>query len=190
VSAQRQPQYEAGNVDWFDADQLDAFVAPEPVNSWLRECGLLTDRLRVLCKDDFRLEVLADAGLASPAGPGHLREVVMCCRDQPCIYARTLIPAATAEAHPWLRSLGNEPLGERLQTRVGVKRSAFRFAALDAAAREVTRLLPEYLVDPAVDILWARTSVFSIGAHDISVTEIFLAGLPGCESAPDSPAAD
>lgn len=187
MSVQQQLQFDASGANWFDADQLDSYVAPDPVGGWLRERGLLTQRLRASCKEHFRLEVLADTGLQAPADDVHLREVLMCCGDRPCIYARTLIPAATAKAHPWLRSLGNEPLGERLQDRDGVKRSDFRFAALGAGTPEARQLLPEDLANSTTDILWARSSTFSIGAHEISVTEIFLPGILGCESATESP---
>ncbi|MBT8423062.1 MAG: chorismate lyase [Gammaproteobacteria bacterium] len=140
------------------------------IASWLTETGLLTRRLRTLCGDDFNMQVLRNAEGDDVIGLH--REVLLCCGPAPCIYAVTDVPAATLREHDWLAQLGDEPLGETLQSRADVTRSSFSYAllqpeSLPAAAKATT---------PA----WARRSAFQIGAATLSVTEVFLAALNDC----------
>ena len=92
------------------------------LRSWLTEPGLLTARLRTSCADGFSLEVLEHSEPVedTPAK----RRIFLRCGRRDCVYAETLIPAATIAAHPWLAVLGDEPLGERLAMEPGVTRSA------------------------------------------------------------------
>lgn len=147
---------------------------PEPaLLSWLTDTGLLTARMRRLCVSNFRLEVLEDnPTLATDT----VRRVILCCGELPCIYAETYLPTATRIAHPWLCSLGSEPLGEALQSRPDVSRGNFEFALL---ARPQ---LPAETRVKNVAALWARRSVFTLGREPLTVTEIFLPGVTECES--------
>lgn len=147
---------------------------PKPVlRSWLTETGLLTARMRRLCPDDFRLQVLADD---TAADTDALRRVLLCCGAGPCIYAETILPAATRAAHPWLCELGSEPLGEALRSRPDVQRGPFEFALFAPAQ------LPADVAGPAATALWARRSVFYLGSLSLTVTEIFLPGILDCEN--------
>ncbi len=148
---------------------------PRPVlRGWLKEAGLLTVRLRRLCESGFRLEVLdADANSDQPFNNDIHRRVILHCGEQPCIYAETVIPAATAARHPWLNELGDEPLGERLQAQPDVRRSEFLFARL--APDSLPRKLK--LADRHDAPLWARQSDFHISEVSLTVTEVFLSGL-------------
>jgi len=147
---------------------------PRPVlRSWLTDTGLLTPRMRRLCADEFRLEVLEDD--ATPA-TDTLRRVMLCCSDLPCIYAETFLPAETRAAHPWLCDLGSEPLGEVLQSRSDVSRGSFEYALLAPAQ------LPANAKVSDGSALWARRSVFTVGRESLTVTEIFLPGLIECEN--------
>ncbi len=148
-------------------------LKPKPVlRGWLQETGLLTARLRRLCASDFCLEVL-DSNANPDEQPGHdfQRRVILHCGKQACIYAETVIPAATAAMHPWLSELGDEPLGERLQTLPEVSRSEFRYALLTADN------LPCDLADLHQTPLWARQSDFHISDASLTVTEVFLPGI-------------
>ena len=93
------------------------------------------------------------------------------------VYAETVVPAATAEQHPWLLELGGDPLGETLQQRPDVSRGEFEFALLGPAQ------LPEHLARLGIadQPLWARRSQFSIDAAPLVVTEIFLPGIAASE---------
>ncbi len=160
-----------GTTRW-QADTVAGALQPDPVTlDWLTESGLLTRRLRARCGAGFAMRVLRDA--AGDATAGVHREVLLCCRELPCIYAVTDVPATTLREHGWLATLGGEPLGEALQNRADVTRSDFEFALLDgdglpgethAAGRQV----------------WARRSDFLIGPAALTVTEVFLPGLGHC----------
>lgn len=147
---------------------------PRPLlRSWLTDTGLLTSRMRRLCADEFRLQVLEDdATLTTDT----LRRVMLCCGDLPCIYAETFLPAKTRAAHPWLCELGSESLGEALQARSDVSRGSFEYALLAPAQ------LPANANVSAGSVLWARRSVFTVGHESLTVTETFLPGLIECEN--------
>lgn len=160
-----------------------------PMQSWLLEKGLLTERLRSLCGAHFRLEVLhgpaagwdslalADSPIATS---GFKREVVMWCGEEPCIYAQTNVSESTATMHPWLRTLGAEPLGERLQSLTDVTRSDFAFTSVEACGFDGH----SFGRSSVTGALWARRSTFTIQSHDLTVIEVFLPGLVGCENRP------
>jgi len=137
---------------------------------WLHESGLLTRRLRKHCGSQFAMHVLHDA--ACQDAKGLHRVVLLCCGDQPCIYAVTDVPASTLATHDWLARLGDEPLGETLQSRADVTRSEFSYALLQPEA-----LPPE---TGATQATWARRSEFRIGAAALTVTEVFLPALSAC----------
>jgi len=142
--------------------------------SWLREAGLLTARLRARCGNRFNMRVLRNQPCTNTERLH--REVMLCCDDQACIYAITDVPAATLAAHRWLAELGNDPLGETLQTRADVSRSSFEYALLDGSS------IPA--CDNPHKKVWARKSSFFIGAEALTVIEVFLDGLKHCTSAP------
>lgn len=159
---------------------------PDPqLRGWLEEQGLLTRRLQAVCGERFRLELLDETGPRASAteaiaDDGFRREVIMWCDDAPCIYASTSTAESTVTAHPWLRALGTEPLGERLQTHADVQRTRFAFACLEADALSTSALarLPDFHGIP----LWARRSAFTIDDHRLWVMEVFLPGLLDCDA--------
>lgn len=148
-------------------------IKPRPVlRAWLQETGLLTSRLRRMCASEFRLEVLDSQNRqAGEPGQGLQRRVILYCGDQPFVYAETVIPEETAASHAWLNELGDEPLGERLQTLPEVRRSEFRYALLGAES------LPDELPEAEQAPLWARQSDFQISDAALTVTEVFLSGI-------------
>lgn len=181
MTAQNQQQLIAES--WETEPDLAGRQPSDLVYSWLKEPGLLTARMRAQCDNDFRLEVIRDntpgtnqSGTnESGSDQSELhRQVILWCDKQPCIFAETSIPAITATTHPWLRELGDEPLGERLQTQPDVSRSLFVYALVDISQ------LPAQLADCGETELWARRSDFYIGEDLLTVTEIFLPGITDC----------
>jgi chorismate--pyruvate lyase len=162
-------------IDWFNKPD-DTGTHPErEMHGWLTDTGLLTARLRQQCGASFRLTVIDDHVRPQPGNStDQLRRIVLWCGDQPCIYAETLLPQTTTAEHPWLKELGDEPLGETLQTRVDVNRGSFEYASLTAAQ------LPADLPAQTDDMLWARRSEFFVGNTSLLVTEVFLPGFFEC----------
>jgi len=162
-------------ISWFSAPG-DATTQTQPLlHSWLTDTGLLTARLRQQCSDGFRLEVIEDSFAWQPdSNAEKLRRIVLWCGDHACIYAETLLPETTIAEHPWLKELGDEPLGEALQRRLDVSRGKFEFALL------TPNQLPIDLPAPKDIALWTRRSEFFIGSTSLTVTEIFLPGIIEC----------
>ena len=174
MTAQQQHEFHTG---MWQPEPAQAGRNPDATMlSWLEEPGLLTTRLRAQCGGDFRLQLVNETHERAHASDLY-RQVALCCGTEPCIFAESRIPLATANAHFWLRDLGNEPLGERLQKRSDVKRGRFVFAVAQPER------LPEWIqhsITCANEDLWARRSVFSIGDEELTVTEVFLPGVLRC----------
>ena len=171
MTAQQQQQFAIGM--WESEPGVSGTEPGEDLRSWLLEDGLLTARLREQCGDRFRLQLVNETH-SRAHNTDLYRQVALCCDDEPCIYAESRIPLATANAHFWLRDLGNEPLGERLQKRGDVKRGRFVFALV------LPDRLPEWIQEFATGELWARRSDFYIGDEELTVTEFFLPGVVNC----------
>ncbi len=100
----------------------------------LLQTGSLTARLRGCCGERFAVRVLAETparlawrdarALGLPVGaPMRLREVYLCCGEEPVVYACSLLPLAAARGR-WrgLMRLGSRPLGELLFAHPDVRR--------------------------------------------------------------------
>ena len=85
------------------------------------------------------------------------------------MFAQTVLPASTLGQYPWLRELGDSPLGEALrQVDEPLEREPLEYAELPAGhpLAEAAR------VDGG--ILWARRAVYRLGGLPILVQEVFL----------------
>jgi chorismate-pyruvate lyase len=172
---------------WLNAAELVRALPDARLRGWLRWNGLLTAALREACGEGFRLQLLRqhdtrldehDRMLPDTAGKhGVCREIVMGDDRHLYVYARTLAPDATVAAHPWLRTLGEESLGDRLQ-RAGLPaaREAFRFARLEPYDSLLAGLPPA-----SEDAVWARHSVFRLAGGPLSILEVFLPPILDCE---------
>ena len=174
-------------AQWVPFEQVERLVTPD-LRSWLAEPGLLTARIRALCGDRMRFRMLGPLRVA-PLGNElqarlglremHclLREIEFRCLDARVVYAQTVLPDATLEAHPWLRELGDSPIGESLRRAGGsLEREPLEFAALpprSALARAASDGEPD--AQPAT--LWARRAVYRLGGRPILVQEVFLPAL-------------
>ena len=165
-------------------DRLDAWLpaAPAAAAAWLREPGLLTERLRACCAGEPGLVIVSEAEAPIAAGdaallhaPGNsafVREIELTCDGQPWVFAQTLVPLATLARQRWLASLGRAALGERLAAVSGIERGPLEFTRLSAGDPLYRRALRER-PDPPV-ALWARRSWFAIEGHRLLVQEVFL----------------
>jgi chorismate lyase len=165
-------------------DRLDEFApgASPAASAWLREPGLLTERLRACCTGTTGLSVIAEAEalLASPdaavlraaGNAAFVREIELTCDGRPWVFAQTLIPQSTLAQQRWLSSLGRAALGERLAAVPGLERGPLEFARLVAGDRLYQRALRERRDPPAA--LWARRSWFAIDGDRLLVQEVFL----------------
>ncbi|WP_130391138.1 chorismate--pyruvate lyase family protein [Cupriavidus agavae] len=167
------------------------YDAAIPVNQrrWIVGEGSLTARLMSASARRFHVTRLAQApqvpfadewqalGLVRPV-PAITREVLLVCDDVPAVFAHTIVDAYRARRDwPFLRGLGNRPLGGALFVDPRVRREPFQFARLSVhhpLRQALQRVLPAMA---AVPMLPARRSVFRRGGGAMLVTEVFLPDL-------------
>ena len=175
---------------------LDLVAAPVPptLRSWLTEPGLLTARIRELCGERMRFRMLGplralplsdelQARLGGVDQKGLAREIEFRCLTERVVYAQTVLPDSTVRAHPWLRELGDSPIGESLRRAGG---------ALAREPLEYAPLPPEHVLALAASegspdargvTLWARRAIYRLDGLAILVQEVFLPALMRVEAA-------
>jgi 4-hydroxybenzoate polyprenyltransferase len=155
------------DAGWRDRDWLEAEAALEPVmRDWLTLRGQLTNALRAAWLGAFSLERLGESEVSLSAdeagrlgvarGPGWAREVQMTAGGHVLVIARSVAPALTLEACPWLREIGDAPLGEALEAHAPTERDEFEYRAFAAGENAPGTLGMVPPPGPA----WARRSVF------------------------------
>lgn len=97
-----------------------------------------------------------------------VRQVLLCCNDQPLVYARTVIPVTTIQgARRRYANMGNRPLGAMLFADRTMRREPVQVSRLP-----VTDKANQYTdIDEPI---WGRRSVFRVSGKPILVSEYFL----------------
>jgi len=158
------------------------YRVPRGYRPWLLDRGSLTRRLIQASGGEFRVKLLRQGHqsatdherealqLAERSWP-FLREVALLCHDQPWVFARTVIPAATLKGPARaLTHLGSKPLGAVLFNHPHVRRGPIAVYRLDAA-----RVSREFA---AQGVIWGRQSVFYLYDEPLLVSEYFLHDCP------------
>lgn len=159
---------------------------PEPAASWVFDTGSLTARLSERCPGRFKVRVLFHGwalpgyGEARVLGLGRcrgalIREVHLYCGDTPVVFARTVIPAATARGRSRrVAHLRNRPLGAFLFADPTLEREALE--VVDAPpGRDIRRRSAGSETRDAR--VWGRRSVFRLRGRSLLVAEVFLPAL-------------
>lgn len=168
---------------WHSYRRVPGAAVPRPLRSWLLDRGSLTERLIKASQGQFRVEVLHQHmalphlsechALGIPSRQRALvREVVLYGKNEPWVYARSIIPVTTLTGR--LRSLtklDNRPLGALLFNDVSMQRSQI----------EITCTNTDTLALPALPgnfrgKVWGRRSVFYLDQKPLLVSEMFLPG--------------
>lgn len=161
---------------------------PQPWRSWLLETGSLTQRLRML-SPMFTVQVLQQTWrgafydeqqfLNFPKPPTRIRQVYLCCAQQPVVFARTVMPQRSLRGQQGhnLQHLGAQPLGEILFSQPRRPRMQLQVTTL-FAAHPLYRLATHHLTAENLPThLWARRSLFHLAGKPLLVTEVFLPSL-------------
>jgi chorismate--pyruvate lyase len=172
-------QCQSSLLNWRDNRRVKLQI-PATVRPWLLDEGSLTEHLTRAGGGEFHVEVQRNSWGAPDSGERRalgmasremalVRETLLMVRQQPWVYARSVIPAATLNGHNRnLRSLGNRSLGSWL----------FKAPDLVRAPFEVALLAPGNALVPAAlqgdQNLWARRSRFEVHGASLLVCEIFL----------------
>lgn len=174
-------------ADWSSLAAIEA-LAPPALVSWLAEPGLLTARVRALCGDRMRFRMLGP--LRDAALPRELRsrldvadercllrDIEFRCNDERIVYARTVLPESVLRRYPWLRELGDSPIGETLRrAQEPLEREPLEYAELPPQS-DLARAALGASRDPAPGAVWARRAVYRLGGEPILVQEVFLPAL-------------
>lgn len=176
---------QGGESRWWRANEAWRIAVPSCWRDWLWDSGSLTARLRELSGEEFAVRVFAQSWCrAMPSERVELRcerrpwsfvrEVYLYCGKIPCVFARTVIPAATLRGQRRLLHLGSKPLGELL----------FRDHKMERAELEITCLMPGNTLYPhaqphgfSTHVLWGRRCVFWLDQLPLLVNEFFLPNL-------------
>lgn len=160
-----------------------AALQPQPSAielDWLGEEGSLTRRLTALAGGDFHVELLAEGwqglradecqALGCAAGSeGWVREVLLCGRGEPWVFARSVAARQALQQEPFaLDQLGVQPLGHLLFSDHAFQRGPIETCLWPAQA------LP--LAQRHAGLL-ARRSLFRRGVLGVLVAEVFLPAL-------------
>ena len=159
------------NVIWLDKIENMSDLKPNPsIKSWLTETRLLTHRIK---KSGYKhtIRVLREELGATPtllknkhqSEINYIREIMLSINNDACLLAQALVPKVTLDTHHWIKSLGDQPLGEKLSTLPKVSRSVFEYACLELSGVSV----------------WARRSSFEIDSTFLWVAELFLPAIGG-----------
>jgi chorismate--pyruvate lyase len=150
------------------------------MQDWLLDRGSLTARLIAKSEGEFRVEVVRQIigvpsldechalGMKRPS-LALIREVILCGRDEPWVFARSLLPLASLTGKlRHLRKQGARPLGAFLFSQPHLARSTIAVARISRDHGYV----PSDLVGD--HLLWGRRSVFYLQQKPLLVSEVFL----------------
>ena len=146
---------------------------------WLFDTSSLTARLVALCGKGFSVRVLsqqwqvidAEEAAAMALNNAHsalVREVLLCCKNRPMVYARTVIPVTTAQgARRRYTNMGNRPLGAMLFADRTMRREEVQVSMLSASHQA-----NQY--SGSGQRVWGRRSVFRVSGKPLLVSEYFM----------------
>jgi chorismate-pyruvate lyase len=144
---------------------LGAHQPSSGLTSWLQEKQLLTERIHQLHRE-HSIEVLNEYHGPVPGllknlqteQNNFIREILLSIDKQVCVLAQTVVPRETLEKNSWIKTLGTQPLGERLLKKPNVSRSEFEYSFLKHS----------------MSSFWLRRSSFNIDKTMLWVIELFL----------------
>jgi len=166
------------NQRWYKRHQLFNQSIPPALMPWLFDASSLTARLINLCGKNFSVQVISQqwqmmnaeetAAMSLSCRSALVRQVLLCCHNEPLVYARTVIPATTIKgAQRRYANMGNRPLGAMLFADRTMKREEV----------QISKLPPSHEAGQHVridDSVWGRRSVFRVSGKPILVSEYFL----------------
>ena len=183
------------SIQWQPQERLGQLSVDAHLRPWLIAKGLLTMRLKEVCRERFAL-LLVDqwTGLLSAAhksalrtedNAGLFRDTEMCCGDNVWVFEQSIVPDSTLCMHPWIAELGESALAETLGDLSGVERHAYEYAWLPRAELAPSRALRDAQIKPAG--LWARRARITLRGAPLLIQELFLPAM-GRTQAPSATA--
>ncbi len=164
---------------------INAVNPPTTLREWLAHKGSLTTFLQEHCQNFYvrcinqhqetsLKDEIRPMGLSRPCKT-LVREVLLCCDDQPVVFAHTIIMArACALNWPMFKKLGNSSLGMHLFTDAKIVKGKAQYARLKHThllAKRLFSILPE---QRKTLTFCARRCLYRRNRGAMLVTEIFL----------------
>jgi len=168
--------------DWL-AQPLESLhqQPPAALLPWLQHPGSLTAALKHQSDNHFSVQVLQQRwqqpsleerralGLRDRSR-ALVREVLLCGRGRPWVYARSVLPLRSLQGRSrYLRSLDERPLGELLFSEADIRRGPI---LLNRLRRDPRSDLCELAGEG--DSAWGRRSIFWLRDKPLLVAEVFL----------------
>ena len=156
---------------WTTYRRPNNLQAPRPWRSWLCDRGSLTQHLITASDNQFTVELqqqdwhFPSRSEAKILGIKYrqaalIREVKLLGKNQPYVFARTVIPARTLTGkQKQLAMLGNRSLGTVLFNDPSMRRGKFQISRIKLDSGEQA---------------WARRSIFYLSGKPLLVCEVFL----------------
>jgi chorismate--pyruvate lyase len=168
---------------WFN--HVNAVNAAKPMKDWLTDAGSMTKKLKAHSVDFSVRHVSQTMGACSREESHALgaglrtrvmqREVILLCDNQPVIYGHTsVVSDAMRRDWPFMATLGNVPLGEKLFTDTRIIRQPLQYARLHGSHPLMQRAANALGLGQMTSALYARRSIFCRKDGAMLVTEIFL----------------
>lgn len=152
---------------WITSSELQNEPIDTNIRSWLLELGPITERIKA--NGSFKLDLIKDElgvvneldsdFLGKNIGEIKIREVLLLSDNNPCVFARSLIPINTIKKGlSKLGELGTKPLGDILfEKEIFVK---------------VETIFAKF--SQSENLYWGRKSKYLAKGYPLSVMEIFL----------------
>ncbi len=157
---------------------------PAHIHDWLVDPGSLTARLKRVCKESFRVRLVAlgwgkalySEGMLLGMRRGEIavvREVELLIDEVPWVFARTVIPASSLRGPARrLTMLGTKPLGEVLFAEPHTARVVMEIASLHSRHNLFNKAVRS--LDRQPEQLWGRRTLFNLAGSPLLVNELFL----------------
>lgn len=169
---------------WYDAYHWQYWDLPRFLRLWLLNETSLTRRLRIVCHNQFQVNVFTEGWeyphfeeiqrLDLPLRQyARVRQVYLCCQQQPWIFGRTVIPPSMlCGKYRYLKWLGDKPIGAVLFAHHSLQRCHLQLARLTADESLYALATANVIKKPP--LLYARRSIFYLEQKPLLVTEVFL----------------
>lgn len=174
------------DIEWISPHQaLETWQLDARLQSWLLDPSSLTARLHT-CTSDFNVKVLRHAADAITGDEQafmqlpeyaqcQVREVLLCDRQNPWVFARSVIPQASEGLLFELQNIGDRPLGEALFNHSGVTPGDFQLAIFSPPSQMAVF---NTQLTGTTQTLYGRRRVFWVKQAPVLVAEVFLSSAP------------
>ncbi len=155
---------------WLDEEVLDSQYATLAAVRGLKRAGLFTSNLSALGQGEVSVELIYQ-------GPAQevnerlntlalvRRDVVIRVGRNVAAVASTIIKDVVMAQYPWLTELGNQPIGEALERRIGAIRADIHYCAID----QNDPLNGNF---PDATAAWGRQYRYLFNGGDLRITEV------------------